>query len=61
MTGIAGPSGGTEAKPVGTVWLALDLIGDVETRMVRLWGGREEIRQRSAQWLLEMLRRKLVG
>jgi len=59
VTGIAGPSGGSEAKPVGTVWLAVDLNGDVETRMVRLWGGREEIRQRSAQWLLEMLRKKL--
>jgi len=59
VTGIAGPSGGTEAKPVGTVWLAVDLNGDVETRMVRLWGGREEIRQRSAQWLLEMVRKKL--
>jgi nicotinamide-nucleotide amidase len=60
VTGIAGPSGGSEAKPVGTVWLAVDLDGDVDARMVRLWGGREEIRQRSAQWLLEMLRKKLV-
>ena len=59
VTGIAGPSGGSDAKPVGTVWLAVDLNGDVETRMVRLWGGREDIRQRSAQWLLEMLRKKL--
>jgi nicotinamide-nucleotide amidase len=59
VTGIAGPSGGSEAKPVGTVWLGLDVNGDVETRMARLWGGRDEIRQRSAQWLLEMLRRKL--
>lgn len=59
VTGIAGPTGGTEAKPVGTVWLAVDVDGHVESRMVRLWGGREEIRQRSAQWLLEMLRKKL--
>lgn len=59
VTGIAGPTGGTEAKPVGTVWLAVDVDGSVESRMVRLWGGREEIRQRSAQWLLEMLRKKL--
>ena len=59
VTGIAGPSGGTEAKPVGTVWVAVDLDGDVEARMLRLWGGRDEIRQRSAQWLLEMLRKKL--
>jgi len=59
VTGIAGPSGGSDAKPVGTVWLAVDLNGEVETRLVRLWGGRDEIRQRSAQWLLEMLRKKL--
>jgi nicotinamide-nucleotide amidase len=59
VTGIAGPSGGSEAKPVGTVWLAVDLKGDVEARLFRLWGGREEIRQRSAQWLLEMVRQKL--
>jgi nicotinamide-nucleotide amidase len=61
VTGIAGPSGGTEEKPVGTVWLAVDLQGEVETRLVRLWGGREDIRQRSAQWLLEMLRTKLLA
>jgi nicotinamide-nucleotide amidase len=59
VTGIAGPSGGSEAKPVGTVWLAVDVNGDVEARMFRLWGGRDEIRQRSAQWVLEMLRKKL--
>jgi nicotinamide-nucleotide amidase len=59
VTGIAGPSGGSEAKPVGTVWLAVDVSGEVEARMFRLWGGRDEIRQRSAQWLLEMLRKRL--
>jgi nicotinamide-nucleotide amidase len=59
VTGIAGPSGGTEEKPVGTVWLAADVSGDVETKLVRLWGDRDDIRQRSAQWLLEMLRKKL--
>jgi nicotinamide-nucleotide amidase len=60
ITGIAGPSGGTPDKPVGTVWLAVDIRGDCTARMVRLWGDRGEIRERSAQWALEMARQRLV-
>lgn len=59
ITGIAGPDGGSEAKPVGTVWIVVDLQGSVESRLLRLWGNRSEIRQRSAQWAMELLRRML--
>ncbi len=60
ITGIAGPTGGTPEKPVGTVWIGTDIDGEVEARLLRLWGDRYEIRERAAQWTLEFLRSRLT-
>jgi nicotinamide-nucleotide amidase len=59
ITGVAGPTGGTTEKPVGTVWICVDIQGEVHAQLLRLWGDRDEIRQRSAQWTLDLLRRQL--
>ena len=62
VTGIAGPGGGSEEKPVGTVHLAVAGPGDapVEHRVARFPGNRERIRIFAAQMALEMLRRRLI-
>lgn len=57
VTGVAGPGGGTEAKPVGTVWLGLALDGMVEARLLRLVGDRHAIRERAAQEAIASLLR----
>jgi nicotinamide-nucleotide amidase len=61
ITGIAGPSGGTPEKPVGTVWLAVDVDGEVTTQLHHLWGDRSEIRERAAQYTLDQLRVRLLS
>jgi len=60
ITGIAGPSGGTAEKPVGTVWMAARL-GTAGRALQRIFpGDRGEIRARAAQGALDLLRRLIV-
>lgn len=56
VTGIAGPTGGTPAKPVGTVWLAAQLDGRPRAVNRRFAGDRGEVRARAAQAALDVLR-----
>jgi nicotinamide-nucleotide amidase len=60
ITGIAGPGGGTEQKPVGTVCFTVTLAdGRKDTRTLRLPGNRSDIRDRSATVAMHLLRRML--
>lgn len=59
VTGIAGPSGGTPEKPVGTTCFALADAGDVASESRYFGGGREWVRFRAAQHALDMLRLRL--
>jgi nicotinamide-nucleotide amidase len=59
ITGIAGPGGGTEEKPVGTVWVAVAAPDGVTALQRRFLGDRARIRVFTTQMALDMLRRKL--
>jgi nicotinamide-nucleotide amidase len=62
ITGVAGPGGGTEAKPVGYVcWCAALAGGPRLTRDTRLPGDRADIRDRSTTVGMHLLRRLLRG
>jgi nicotinamide-nucleotide amidase len=61
VTGIAGPGGGTPAKPVGTVWFAVGSPARIEARRVIFLGSRREIRERAAQTGLYLLDRRLLA
>ena len=70
ITGIAGPGGGTDEKPVGTVWYAVSLSDELARRLQRQDtvvtkkfvhpGDRTDIRERAAQTALDTLRRALT-
>jgi PncC family amidohydrolase len=54
-TGIAGPGGGTSAKPVGTVWIAVASQFGVVSKLLNLSGDRESIRIATVAQSLELL------
>jgi nicotinamide-nucleotide amidase len=61
ITGIAGPEGGTPAKPVGLVFIAIDGAAGSRVRRAHFPGDRERVRFQATQAALEMLRRGLLG
>jgi nicotinamide-nucleotide amidase len=62
ITGIAGPDGGTEDKPVGLVCFCVaGASGQKLTRSVQLPGGRADVRDRSTTVAMHLLRRLLAG
>jgi nicotinamide-nucleotide amidase len=61
VTGIAGPDGGTEQKPVGLVYTALASAQGVKTNEHRFLGNREQVRMKASQMALDMVRRHLIG
>ncbi|HEY0393440.1 MAG TPA: competence/damage-inducible protein A [Candidatus Elarobacter sp.] len=59
-TGIAGPEGGTEDKPVGLVWFALAFgDGEIETRRLTFPGNRADIRERATVAALGLIWRRI--
>ena len=61
ITGIAGPTGGSDAKPVGTVCIACKVDQETQVREFRFKGERNEIRLRGVNTALQMLRLQLLG
>ncbi|MCH5277914.1 MAG: nicotinamide-nucleotide amidohydrolase family protein [Desulfovibrionaceae bacterium] len=60
-TGVAGPDGGSAAKPVGTVWIGWSLGGESRAELFRFDGGRDAVRAAAVRQALEILRVVLRG
>jgi len=56
VTGIAGPGGGTDEKPVGLVYIALDDGERIQSKELRLWGSRNRIRNLTSMHVFNMIR-----
>ena len=53
ITGIAGPSGGSREKPVGTVWFGFNFLGKIYSLKKCFSGNREQVREETAIFALE--------
>lgn len=60
VTGVAGPDGGSEEKPVGLVYIALADDAHLKSRKLMIPGDRQLIRWRASQAALDLLRRRLI-
>lgn len=59
-TGIAGPGGGTDEKPVGLVYIGLYINGEIKVKKCNLAGSREKIRSRATSEALNLVRTELI-
>ena len=59
VTGVAGPSGGTDATPVGTVFIGLAHATGADAKRLKLFGDRQRIRVMATQTAMDWLRKKL--
>ena len=59
VTGVAGPSGGSPDKPVGTVWLAWAVNGHIEAERQQFSGDRQAVRQATVERALRGLIERL--
>lgn len=55
VTGIAGPAGGTDEKPVGTVCIACHFSSELKTRKFNFDGNRQQIREQTVLQALKLL------
>ena len=55
VTGVAGPTGGTPDKPVGTVHLAVASMSEVHAKVLAYPGTRSQVKQLAAHWALKLL------
>ena len=60
VTGVAGPDGGTDEKPVGLVYVSCCMKDDVMVEECHFHGTRQEIREHAALAALDLLRRMIV-
>ena len=60
VTGIAGPDGGTEEKPVGLVYIACYMKDKVKVEEYHFRGNREKVREQTVIQALDLLRRSII-
>jgi nicotinamide-nucleotide amidase len=61
ITGIAGPGGGSEEKPVGLVYVSICAEGVHKAYRLNLGGSRDMVRERASLYALDMIRRSVLG
>lgn len=60
VSGIAGPDGGTEEKPVGTTWISVRYGENAYVKMYRFWGTRDRVVDQASYTAMQLLRRLIL-